>query len=116
MKLQTVMMVATLLAASSAQAGNAGSSSPASDHPMQMKTDAVATKASATGIVKTVDASAGKITIAHGPVAAVKWPAMTMTFKATPAQVAAVHVGQKVDFDFVLQGMDATITRVSPAK
>jgi len=116
MKLQTVMIVAALLAASSQQASNAGSPSPASDHPMQMKTDAVATKASATGIVKVVDAAAGKLSIFHGPVAALNWPAMTMAFKATPSQLAAVHVGQKVDFEFVSNGMDGTLTRIGPAK
>jgi Cu(I)/Ag(I) efflux system protein CusF len=116
MKLQTVMIVAALLAASSVQASNAGSSSPASDHPMQMKTNAVATKASASGIVTVVDAKAGKITISHGPVAALNWPAMAMAFAATPAQLASVHVGQKVDFEFLSKGMDGTLTRIAPVK
>ena len=116
MKLQTTLLVAALLAASAPQQSKAGSQSPTSDQLMQMKTDAVATKASATGIVKVVDTTAGKITISHGPVAALKWPAMTMAFKATPAQLAAVHVGQKVDFEFMSKGMDGTLTRIGPAK
>ena len=116
MNLQTMLIVAALLAASSQQASNARSPSPTSDQPMQMKTVAVATKASATGIVKVVDAAAGKISISHGPVAALNWPAMTMAFKATPSQLAAVHVGQKVDFEFVSNGMDGTITRIAPVK
>lgn len=83
---------------------------------MQMETHAVATKASATGTVKVVDGAGGKITISHGPVAALNWPAMTMAFKATQAQMAAVHVGQKVDFEFLSKGMDGTLTRIGPAK
>jgi len=116
MKVQVILFGVALLAVFSQQPANAGTPSPASDSGMQMKTDAVATKASATGIVKVVDAAAGKITISHGPVAAVNWPAMTMAFKATPTQIAATHVGQEVDFEFVLKGMDGTLTRIVPAK
>lgn len=72
--------------------------------------------ASATGTVDAVDAAAGKITIAHGPVEALQWPAMTMTFKVTPKQAAAVQPGQQVKFEFASQGMDATITRIEPAQ
>jgi Cu(I)/Ag(I) efflux system protein CusF len=112
----TVIVVA-LLAAASLQQGNAGTTpTPASGQSMQMKTAPVATKASATGIVKVVDATAGKITISHGPVVALNWPAMSMAFKATPQQLASVHVGQKVDFEFVSTGMDGTLTSIKPAK
>ena len=75
-----------------------------------------ATKASATGTVEAVDAAAGKITIAHEPVDALKWPAMTMDFKATPEQIVSVQAGQKVQFEFESQGMDATITQLTLVK
>ena len=77
---------------------------------------ATSTSASATGTIQSVDAAAGNITIAHGPVAALGWPAMTMTFKASPEQVASVKAGEKVDFAFESKGMQATITRIDPAK
>src|SRR6266849_9910017 len=32
------------------------------------------------GTVKKVDPAAGKVTIAHGPIPTMKWPAMNMTF------------------------------------
>ncbi|MBS0455928.1 MAG: copper-binding protein [Proteobacteria bacterium] len=83
---------------------------------MQMKADAGATKASATGIVKTVDVATGTMTISEDPVPSLNWPAMIMTFKATPAQLASVHAGQKVAFSFVSKGMDGTLTRIEPAK
>lgn len=79
-------------------------------------TEATTKTASATGTVEAVDAAAGKITIAHGPIEALHWPAMTMAFKATPAQVASVQTVQKVDFEFASHGMDATITQITPAK
>ena len=44
--------------------------------------DMPAAVAFASGKVEAVDATAGTVTIAHGPVDALKWPAMTMTFKA----------------------------------
>lgn len=70
--------------------------------------------ASASGTIESVDTTAGKITIAHGAVDAVGWPAMTMAFKATPEQIASVKTGQKVHFEFQLEGMDATITQIMP--
>ena len=83
----------------------------ASEQPAQ-----AAAIAKVDGTVEAIDESAGKITIAHGPVDALKWPAMTMAFKATPKQLASVKVGQKVQFEFTTQGMDATITSIGPAK
>jgi Cu(I)/Ag(I) efflux system protein CusF len=70
------------------------------------------TAASASGTVESVDVVAGKITIAHGPVAALKWPAMTMAFAATPEQLASVKPGQQVEFDFVAEGMKASLTSI----
>jgi Cu(I)/Ag(I) efflux system protein CusF len=75
-----------------------------------------ATVAKAAGTVESIDETDGKITIAHGPVDELDWPAMTMAFKATPEHVASVKVGQKVHFEFTAHGMDATITRISETK
>lgn len=51
-----------------------------------------------TGVVKGVNAKAGTVTLHHGPIAALKWPAMTMTFKATPEAVKAAKTGKSVTF------------------
>lgn len=79
-----------------------------------MGTDApgAGTSATATGTVDKTDAAAGTITISHDPVEALKWPAMTMAFKATPEQVASVQAGQKVSFEFTSSGKDANITMI----
>jgi Cu/Ag efflux protein CusF len=51
------------------------------------------------GVVKSIDAKAGLITVAHGPIKALSWGAMTMPFKvADPALLKAVKVGAKVRF------------------
>jgi Cu(I)/Ag(I) efflux system protein CusF len=50
---------------------------------MDMKEAPSAPAAHAEGTVKAIDALGGKVTLAHGPVPALKWPAMTMGFKAS---------------------------------
>lgn len=74
------------------------------------------TTATASGTVESMDRATGKIVIAHGPVEALEWPAMTMGFSATPEQIDAVQAGQVVDFEFRSQGADNTITRITPAR
>ncbi len=88
---------------------------PEAEHK-QMAGNAAATTAMASGTVESVDTGAGKITIAHGPVEALKWPAMTMAFKASPEQLASAKPGQKVEFEFESKGADNTITRITPMK
>jgi Cu(I)/Ag(I) efflux system protein CusF len=77
--------------------------------------DASATEtklASGTGVVNAVDAKAGTVTLDHQPIPAISWPAMTMTFKASPAIVASVKPGDKVAFDMKLVGGDGEITAI----
>lgn len=83
------------------------------EHKQMAGDDHAATAAMATGTVESVDAAAGKITIAHGPVEALKWPAMTMAFQATPEQIAAVKADQQVEFQFEAKGMEARITKIT---
>lgn len=56
----------------------------------------------AVGTLDTIDTAAGTVTINHGPVASLKWPAMTMDFKvANPSLVAGLKPGAKVSVEFV---------------
>jgi Cu/Ag efflux protein CusF len=65
------------------------------------------------GEVTAVDKAAGAITLKHGPIPGVRWPAMTMTFKANPASLAdQVKVGDKVSFDVKIQGQDNEVTAI----
>ena len=67
----------------------------------------------AVGTVKSVDAAKGTISLAHGPVGSMNWPAMTMTFKAQDKKmVEGVKPGQKIEIEFQLQGRDYVITKV----
>ena len=74
---------------------------------------ATTTTASATGTVQSVDASAGTVTIDHGPVDALRWPAMTMTFQAPDVELGAIEKGDQVSFEFTSTGMDGTITSIT---
>lgn len=67
------------------------------------------------GVVKAVDPNAGSVTIQHGPIAALKWPAMTMTFKASnPALLQNVSAGQSVRFKLMQMGGEVTLTAIAP--
>jgi Cu(I)/Ag(I) efflux system membrane fusion protein len=59
----------------------------------------------AEGTVEEVDAKAGTVSLAHGAIASLKWPPMTMEFKvANAALFNALKPGAKVDFEFVERG------------
>lgn len=54
---------------------------------------------SGTGIVKEVDPERGRVTLAHGPIPALQWPAMTMSFKLRDPKAAAnLKPGANVSF------------------
>lgn len=66
----------------------------------------------ADGIVKAVD-PAGKVTLQHGPVKSLKWPAMAMTFAVKDkAMLDKLAVGSKVHVEFSKQGEDYVINSV----
>ena len=63
------------------------------------------------GTVKKVDLTGGKVTLAHGPIQSLKWPAMTMSFTVkNKALLGNLSQDKKVEFEFVQQGSDYVIT------
>ena len=78
-----------------------------------------ATKAAghqAEGTVDSLDLREGTVSLNHGPVASLKWPAMTMEFKlANASLLQALKPGAKVAFEFVeRQPGEWVITAVKP--
>jgi len=73
---------------------------------------------SAEGTLTAIDRTAGTVSIAHGAIASIGWPAMTMNFTlADPKSVADFTPGQRVAFHFTVEGgMTATVTRLSKAE
>ena len=99
---------AALAAALAAPAMGADNTANMKGMPMA---SAAAKTGKASGIVTGVDSKASSVTIKHGPIPAVGWPAMTMTFKATPASLLkGVRTGDKVDFTVKVQGQDNEVT------
>ena len=65
------------------------------------------------GTVSKVDSEKGTVTIVHGPVESMKWPAMTMTFRVKDKKMLdMVKQGEKVDFSFVQSGKDYIVTKI----
>ena len=65
----------------------------------------------ATGVVKNVDAKAGTVTLDHGPVKSMSWPAMTMTFQVKDkALMEKFAANKKVEVEFEQSGKDYVIT------
>ena len=70
------------------------------------------------GVVKKVDAAAGIVKLAHEPIPAIKWPAMTMDIKVQDAMLlTGIKPEQKVNFSLV-KGADGqyVISRIEAAK
>lgn len=86
---------------------------PMSEDMPMMGSDAEIRTASAEGTVTAVDDEAGTITIDHGAVPAVDWPAMTMAFEADEASRKEVAVGDEVAFDFSMSDSGSRITSIS---
>lgn len=60
---------------------------------------AVPQTAEGEGVVTAVNAAASTVTVNHGPIAALRWPAMTMTFPVQSASMlTGVAVGARVHF------------------
>jgi len=99
----------------------AACSPPATQEPaktdagMNMETPAPAAAGpiTSTGTVTQVDAAAGTITINHGAIAAISWPAMTMQFTAeNPAILQGIAIGDSVSFELKSATETSVVTSV----
>jgi Cu(I)/Ag(I) efflux system periplasmic protein CusF len=65
----------------------------------------------AAGVVTKVDKD--KVTIKHGPVPTIQWPAMTMAFKVKDkALTDKLKPNSRVEFEFRQEGNDYVVTSV----
>ena len=112
-----LLPIATALLVSSLSMGAA----LAADMPAGMKMPHEASSPPAkhgktTGHVTEVDPSRSSVTIAHQAVSSLGWPAMTMTFKATPKQLKGIATGDRVEFEFDQRNDANVITRISKTR
>lgn len=68
--------------------------------------------ASGEGSITAIDPDTGKITLAHGPITELSWPAMTMGFAAKEGQFGGLKVGDRVRFKFRWDGRTAEIESI----
>lgn len=76
------------------------------------------TTTSSTGVVKEVDPAGGRVTLSHGPIPAMQWPAMSMTFKLRdPKAAQSLKPGAEVSFELKRQpeGDDYVIESIKEA-
>lgn len=69
------------------------------------------------GSIEAMDWAHAKVTITHGPIASLKWPAMTMDFRVEdPELLRPLKPGQKVDFDIIEESAgEYVIVHIQPA-
>jgi Cu(I)/Ag(I) efflux system protein CusF len=83
---------------------------------MPMSSAPAAKTGKATGVITALDLKAGTVTIQHGPIPGVGWPAMTMTFKAAPRSLLkGLKVDDHVRFSLRVKGQDNTVTAIGKA-
>lgn len=107
--LATLALVPAAHAAEMSHSGSMPMDHQGMDHGT-MQHEQAAQSASATGTVKKIDAAKSTLTIAHGPVPALKWPAMLMPFEASAEQIGQVKEGDQIRFSFTAEGMKYRIT------
>ena len=68
------------------------------------------------GRIEAVDSARSTVTLAHGPIASLKWPAMTMDFRVKdPALLRTLKPGQKIAFDIIeASAGEYIIVRIQP--
>ena len=107
--MKTTLLALAVLAGLTTTTASAQPSNPM--HGMPMKGAVKVGRGS--GIVTAIDSKAAKVTIQHGPIAVLGWPAMTMAFTAIPpALLKTVKVGQRVDFAMRMRGSVAEVTAI----
>ena len=99
----------------------AGCGKPAEDsaaEPGAVAEDAAATleRGKAAGTVTAIDAAKGSVTLDHGAIEELKWPAMEMSFAAKPDQLTALKVGDRVDFEIAWDGKTGSVTSIRKAQ
>lgn len=65
-----------------------------------------------TGTVTAIDPAKGTVTLDHGEIPELHWPAMKMGFGAKPDVLKDVKVGDKVTFEIDWDGKAGTVTAI----
>ena len=68
------------------------------------------------GSIEAIDVAHATVTLAHGPIASLQWPAMIMDFRVIdPTLLGSLKPGQKVDFEIIEKSAgEYVIVRIEP--
>lgn len=82
----------------------------------EMPMTSAAKHGNSTGTVTAIDAAKGTLTLDHGEIAALQWPAMKMEFSATPHLLSGIKVGDKVEFEIEWDGKAGVVTAMNKSR
>ena len=116
--MRTITILTTALAGSLAlaacnKAADAPAKPAAATDMTNMDISAATKTGSGSGKITELDKAGGRVTIDHGPIPEVGWPAMTMGFKADPKMLDGFAVGDQVDFTLSFKGNEGMVTAIS---
>lgn len=113
---KTIVMTTLFALSFALSACNKSADEPMAEAPAtemgSMSTTAETKLARGAGTVTAIDKSAAKITINHGPIAELQWPAMKMGFDSKPELLSTVAVGDRVEFDLTVIGTASEVTAI----
>ncbi len=115
-KSKTSRTVAAALIAGSLAIQSGASFAQMGNMPMSKDAPKAAAKtASGTGTVVALNAAGKKVTLDHGPMPDIDWPAMKMEFAVAPSvDLTKVKTGEKVRFTLTGSGKTYTVQSISP--
>ena len=89
---------------------------PAGEHASHGQDTPATPGNQAEGTIESLDIKTGALSVRHGPVASLKWPAMTMDFQAAnPSLLAGLKPGAAIAFEFVERKPgEWVVTRLQP--
>lgn len=98
------------LAATLALVSACGKSEPAANDGVSPTQNQAAQGQVYSGTGKIQSITDDQVTIAHGPIEGIGWPAMAMSFTAPTGMAEGVSVGSQVDFSFRQDGSAYVLT------
>jgi Cu(I)/Ag(I) efflux system periplasmic protein CusF len=113
MKTLSSLMFAGLIAVSTSGFTQSGGAKDTDMNGMHDHGAAHAPAYRAEGTLKKIDAAAGTVMLAHGPIPSLKWPPMTMAFDVRDRKLLqGLKAEQRVQFEFVQEGNRYVITSI----
>lgn len=117
---KTLMIATGLVAAASLAACQKQAEAPKSNESETAASSSVPNMPMSTGMmhgkavgtVTEIDATKGMITLDHGAIAELQWPAMMMGFAVRPELLSGIKVGDKVNFEIDWDGKAGTVTKI----